>query len=134
LNGKSVKAHYDFLQPLIGAFKALQPHLAIRQMNNHMLALMGPKQLKGLVAAALGLPETRKAQAIAGLGAGLAVLERPQQEALIAAALGLPYGSHSHKGQAIAGLGAGLEALEGPQQQALVTAALGLATTSKRPG
>jgi hypothetical protein len=51
LGEQSVKAHYDFLQPLIGAFKALKP--PIHQINSHMLALMGPKQLKGLVAAVL---------------------------------------------------------------------------------
>ncbi|WLG43203.1 hypothetical protein [Pseudomonas sp. FP1740] len=49
LNGKSVKAHYLFLQPLIGAFKALKPHLPINEINSQTLALMGPKQRQGLV-------------------------------------------------------------------------------------
>jgi hypothetical protein len=68
LGETSVKEHYDFLQPLIGAFKWLKPHLAIHQINSHMLALMGPKQRQGLVTAALGLSGAlNKAEAIAGL-------------------------------------------------------------------
>src|SRR5690348_4303975 len=58
LGEQSVKAHYDFLQPLIGAFKALQPRLATHQINSHMLALMGPNQRQGQVAAVLDLAET----------------------------------------------------------------------------
>jgi hypothetical protein len=122
--GKSVKAHYDFLQPLIGAFKALKP--PIHEINSHMLALMGPKQRQGQVAAVLDLADDdwRKARAIAGLGAGLAALERPQQQALVTATLDL---AHDYfKAEAIAGLGAGLAALDRSQQEALVTAALDL--------
>ncbi|WLG42732.1 hypothetical protein [Pseudomonas sp. FP1740] len=106
---QSVKAHYDFLQPLIGAFNALKPRLAIHQINSHMLALMGPTQRQGLVAAALDLADDwYKATAIAGLGAGLAALERPQQQALVAAALSLP--DDRHKAQALAGLVNGYQA------------------------
>jgi hypothetical protein len=122
LGEPSVKEHYDFLQPLIGAFKALKPQLAIHQINSHMLALMGPKQRQELVTAALGLPDSwNKAKAIVALGAGLGSLERPQ--ALVAAALGLP---ETMKATAIVALGAGLGSLERSQQQALVAAALGL--------
>jgi hypothetical protein len=122
--GKSVKAHYDFLQPLIGAFKALKP--PIHEINSHMLALMGPKQRQGQVAAVLDLADDdwRKARAIAGLGAGLAALEQSQREALVTAALGLA--DEWDKSLAIAGLGAGLMALKRPQQQELITAALRL--------
>jgi hypothetical protein len=66
-----------------------------------MLALMGPKQLQGQVTAVLDLADDwQKAQAIAGLGAGLAALERSQQEALLTAALGLT--DDEHKAQALA--------------------------------
>jgi hypothetical protein len=58
------------------------------------------------------------------LGAGLAALERPQQEALVTATLDLAH--DNFKAQAIAGLGGGLAALEQLQQQGLVAAALRL--------
>jgi hypothetical protein len=57
LGEQSVKAHYDFLQPLIGAFKALKP--PIHQMSSHMqasmAALMGPKQRQRLITATFRL-------------------------------------------------------------------------------
>jgi hypothetical protein len=109
LGEQSVKAHYLFLQPLIGAFKALKPHLAIHQINSHMLALMGPNQRQGLVATALSLAnDWHKTAAIAGLGAGLAALEQPQQQALVAAALRLS--DDRHKAEAIAALVNGYQA------------------------
>jgi hypothetical protein len=75
LGGQSVKEHYLFLQPLIGAFKALKPHLAIHQINSHMLALMGPNQRRGQVATALSLANGwHKSRAIAGLVNGYQAL------------------------------------------------------------
>ncbi|WLG43214.1 hypothetical protein [Pseudomonas sp. FP1740] len=75
---KSVNEHYEFLKPLIGAFKALKHQLATHQINTHMLALMGPNLRQGLVTAVLGLTEeSHKALAIAGLVNGYQASYRP---------------------------------------------------------